>query len=293
MASTDSDKRPLIGAHMSIAGGVSEALGRGNQVGCDCIQIFTKSSRQWAAKPYSKEEVAAFKAAQAESGIKIVVAHDSYLLNLGAPDEKLRKRSVAGFIDELERCELLGVPFLIAHPGSHVGSGEEAGIKNIAHSLDEAHKSCAGFKVRAALEITAGQGSNLGYSFAQMGRIFDAVKEHERLRLCFDTEHAFAAGYDLRSDEGYERTFAELDRHIGLKRLVAFHINDSLKPFHSRVDRHEHIGKGHLGVEPFRRLLHDPRFFGLPMCLETEPGPDMKDIAADLATLRKLLGSKD
>lgn len=293
MASRDTDKRPLIGAHMSIAGGVSQALGRGKQAGCDCIQIFTKSSRQWAAKPYPKEEVAAFKAAQAETGIKVVVAHDSYLLNLGAPDEKLRKRSVAGFIDELERCETLGVPFLIAHPGSHVGSGEEAGIKTIAHSLDEAHKACAGFKVKVALEITAGQGSNLGYSFAQMGQIFDAVKEHERLRLCFDTEHAFAAGYDLRSGEGYERTFGELDKYIGLKRLVAFHINDSLKPFNSHVDRHEHIGKGHLGLEPFRRLLHDKRFFGLPMCLETEPGPDMKDVAADLATLRKLLGSKD
>jgi deoxyribonuclease-4 len=293
MTSRDTDKRPLIGAHMSIAGGVSEALRRGKQVGCDCIQIFTKSSRQWAAKPYTKEEVAAFKAAQVETGIKIVVAHDSYLLNLGAPDEKLRRKSVAGFIDELERCEMLGVPFLIAHPGSHVGSGEEAGIQTIAHSLDEAHKSCAGFKVKVALEITAGQGSNLGYSFAQMGRIFDAVKEHERLRLCFDTEHAFAAGYDLRDNEGYERTFAELDEHIGLRRLVAFHLNDSLKPFHSRVDRHEHIGKGHLGVAPFRRLLHDQRFFGLPMCLETEPGPEMKDIAADLATLRKLLEAKN
>lgn len=292
MTPRDTDKRPLIGAHMSIAGGVSEALGRGKQVGCDCIQIFTKSSRQWAAKPYPKEEVAAFKAAQAETGIKIVVAHDSYLLNLGAPDEKLRKRSVAGFIDELERCEMLGVPFLIAHPGSHVGSGEEAGIKTIAQSLDEAHKACAGFKVKVALEITAGQGSNLGYSFAQMGKIFDAAREHERLRLCFDTEHAFAAGYDLRSGEGYERAFAELDAHIGLGRLVAFHLNDSLKPFDSHVDRHEHIGKGHIGTEPFRRLLHDKRFFGLPMCLETEPGPDMKDIAADLATLRKLLGSK-
>jgi deoxyribonuclease-4 len=126
-----------------------------------------------------------------------------------------------------------------------------------------------------------------------MGRIFDAVKENERLRLCFDTEHAFAAGYDIRSDEGYERTFAELDQNVGLKRLVAFHLNDSLKPFHSRVDRHEHIGKGHLGVGPFERLLHDPRFFGLPMCLETEPGPDMKDIAKDVVTLRKLLESQD
>ena len=290
---SEHQKRPLIGAHVSIAGGVSQSLARGRQIGCDCIQIFTKSTRQWASKPYPKEEIEAFKSAQAETGIRIVIAHDSYLLNLGAPDEKLRQRSVEGLIDELERCEALGVPFLIAHPGSHIGSGEEAGIKTIAHSIDQAHKSCAGFKSRLALEITAGQGSNLGYSFEQMERIFDAVKENARLRLCFDTEHAFAAGYDLRSREGYERTFAELDQYVGIKRLVAFHLNDSLKPFHSRVDRHEHIGKGHLGTGTFRRLLHDSRFFGLPMCLETEPGPEMKDIAEDLATLRQLLGSKD
>ncbi len=276
---------------MSIAGGVSEALARGKEAGCECIQIFTKSSRQWASKPFTEEEATAFKRAQAETGIRIVVAHDSYLLNLGAPDEKLRQRSVGGFIDELERCELLGVPFLIAHPGSHVGSGEEAGIKMIAQSIDEAHKACAGFKVKVALEITAGQGSNLGYKFEQMGQIFDAVKENERLRLCFDTEHAFAAGYDLRTDEGYERTFAELDRYIGIKRLVAFHINDSLKPFNSHVDRHEHIGKGHLGLDPFRRVVNDPRFVGLPMCLETEPGPEMKDIVEDLKSLHKLLKS--
>ena len=276
---------------MSIAGGVSEAFARGKEAGCECIQIFTKSSRQWASKPYTEEEIAAFKRAQSETGIRIVVAHDSYLLNLGAPDEKLRQRSVGGFIDELERCELLGVPFLIAHPGSHVGSGEEAGIKMIAQSIDEAHKACAGFRVKVALEITAGQGSNLGYKFEQMGQIFDAVKENERLRLCFDTEHAFAAGYDLRTDEGYERTFADLDEYIGIKRLVAFHINDSLKPFNSHVDRHEHIGKGHLGLDPFRRVVNDPRFVGLPMCLETEPGPEMKDIVEDLKSLHKLLKS--
>lgn len=278
---------------MSIAGGVSEALIRGRDTGCECVQIFTKSSRQWVAKPYAKEEVAAFKRVLGETGIRMVVAHDSYLINMGAPDEGLRKKSVKGFIDELERCELLGVPYLIAHPGAHVGAGEEAGIKTIAKSLNEAHQSCAGFKVEIALEITAGQGSNLGYRFEQMNRIFDATKEHERMRLCFDTEHAFAAGYDLRTEEGYECTFAELDEQVGLKRLAAFHLNDSLKPFHSRVDRHQHIGKGYLGLEPFRRLLNDPRFAGLPMCLETEPGPEMTEIAADLAQLRELFASGD
>jgi len=274
---------------MSIAGGVAESIGRGKSIGCDCIQIFTKSSRQWKSKPYTEEEVAAFKRNLRESDIGCVVAHDSYLVNLGAPDEALRKKSVAGFIDEIERCEGLGVPWLVAHPGSHVGSGEDAGIATIAKSIDEAHTACPGFSVKVALEITAGQGSNLGYSFQQMGRIFNSVKENDRLRLCFDTEHAFAAGYDISSEEGYQRTFAELDEHIGIKRIVAFHLNDSLKPFNSRVDRHEHIGKGHLGTKTFERLLHDARFFGIPMCLETEPGPEMKDIATDLVTLRGLL----
>lgn len=284
--------RPLLGAHMSIAGGVGEALVRGREVGAECIQIFTKSARQWAAKPYSKEEIETFRRNQRETGISVVIAHDSYLLNLGAPDERLRTRSVAGFVDELNRCEALGVPYLIAHPGSHVGAGEEAGIKTIARSLDEAHCACRGFRTMVALEITAGQGSNLGYSFEQMARIFDAVKENERLRLCFDTEHAFAAGYDLRTEEGYERTFAGLDEKIGLDQVVAFHLNDSLKPFHSRVDRHQHIGKGYLGLAAFERLLNDRRFFGLPMCLETPKGPDMKEDVENLATLRGLLKSK-
>ena len=288
---TINSSRPLLGAHMSIAGGVAEALKRGGEVGCECIQIFTKSSRQWASKPLTEEEIAAFRAAREATGIASVIAHDSYLLNLGAPDEALRRRSVGAFIDELERCELLGVPTLIAHPGAHVGSGEEAGIRNIVRSIDEAHQALPGITAKIALEITAGQGSNLGYKFEQMGQIFDSVKENDRLRMCFDTEHAFAAGYDLRGAEGYERTFAELDEHVGIERVVAFHLNDSLKPFHSRVDRHQHIGKGYLGVEPFARLLKDPRFAGITMCLETEPGPEMKDIAEDLATLHRLADS--
>ena len=282
-------KRPLLGAHMSIAGGVSQALERGRTAGCECVQIFTKSSRQWASKPYAKEEIEAFRNGQRESGIKLVVAHDSYLVNLGATDAALRKKSIAGAIDELERCEQLGVPFLIAHPGAHVGAGEEAGIRNIAQAIDEAHTACPGYRVKIALEITAGQGSNLGYKLEQMGQIIDAVKDNGRLRLCFDTEHAFAAGYDLRSEEGYERTFAELDKYIGLELLAAFHINDSMKPLNSRVDRHEHIGKGHIGLEPFRRLVNDPRFVNIPMCLETEPGENNKDIIEDLQQLHRLL----
>ena len=282
-------KGPLLGAHMSIAGGVDQALLEGKRAGCDVIQIFTKSSRQWAAKPYSREEIQGFLDNQKETGIAIVIAHDSYLLNLGSPDGDLRKRSVRAFIDEMERCETLSIPYLVAHPGAHVGSGEEEGIKTIARSLDEIQAACAGYRTRIALEITAGQGSNLGYRFEQIHNMIDSAQEGDRLRVCFDTEHAFAAGYDLRTKEGYERTFGEFDETIGLKLLAAFHLNDSKKEFHSRVDRHEHIGKGHIGVEAFRLLMNDRRFWGLPMCLETPKGPDLKEDRENLALLRSLL----
>src|SRR5262245_59304807 len=280
---------PLLGAHMSIAGGVGNALLQGKKVDCDAIQIFTKSSRQWAAKPYTNEEIAQFHANRKETGITAVVAHDSYLLNLGSPAAELRVRSIAAFIDEMERCEILGVSNLIAHPGAHVGAGELAGIKTIAKSLDEVHKACPKFNVKVTLEITAGQGSNLGYRFEQVAAMIDATKESDRLRVCFDTEHAFAAGYDLRTKEGYERTFAEFDETIGLKMLAAFHLNDSKKKFNSRVDRHEHIGKGYIGVEAFRLLLNDRRFWGLPMCLETPKGPDLAEDRENLTLLRSLI----
>lgn len=281
---------PLLGAHMSIAGGVDKSLLLGKTVDCDVIQIFTKSSRQWASSPYGKEEIETFAHNQKETGIQTVIAHDSYLLNLGSPDTRLRKKSIAAFIDEFERCETLGIPNLVAHPGAHVGAGEEAGIKHIARSLDEVHKACPGYKVKVTLEITAGQGSNLGYRFEQIGKIIDATQENDRLRVCFDTEHAFAAGYDIRTKEGYERTFSDFDKMIGLERIAAFHLNDSKKEFHSRVDRHEHIGKGHIGVEGFRLLMNDRRFWGLPMCLETPKGPDLNEDRENLTLLRSLIG---
>jgi len=280
---------PLLGAHMSIAGGVGNALLYGKKVDCDAIQIFTKSSRQWAGKPYTKEEIEQFKINRKETGISAVVAHDSYLLNLGSPEPELCQRSVAAFIDELERCEILGVSNLIAHPGAHVGAGEAAGIKTIAKSLDEVHQACPGYKAKVTLEITAGQGSNIGYRFEQIGAIIDATKQSDRLRVCFDTEHAFAAGYDIRTKDGYERTFGEFDDAIGIDLLAAFHLNDSKKEFNSRVDRHEHIGKGHIGVEAFRLLVNDKRFWGLPMCLETPKGPDLKEDRENLTLLRSLI----
>ena len=289
MKTNKKPRGPLLGAHMSIAGGVGNALLDGKKVNCDAIQIFTKSSRQWAAKPYTKEEIEQFKVNRKDTGISTVIAHDSYLLNLGSPDTALRNRSVAAFIDELERCETLGVSNLVAHPGAHVGAGEVEGIKTIAKSLDEVHTACPGYNVKITLEITAGQGSNLGYRFEQIRSIIDATKQSERLRVCFDTEHAFAAGYDIRTKDGYERTFTQFDEAIGIKLLAAFHLNDSKKEFNSRVDRHEHIGKGFIGVEAFRLLMNDKRFWGLPMCLETPKGPDLKEDRENLTLLRSLI----
>jgi deoxyribonuclease-4 len=289
MKNKDKPRGPLLGAQMSIAGGVGNALLLGKKVNCDAIQIFTKSSRQWASKPYSKEEIDFFLRNRKETGIRSVIAHDSYLLNLGSPEGALRKRSLAAFIDELERCEALDVSHLVAHPGAHMGAGEAEGIKTIARSLNDVHKACPGYNAKVTLEITAGQGSCLGYRFEQIGRMFDAVHENDRLRVCFDTEHAFAAGYDIRNRECYERTFSEFDDAIGIERLAAFHLNDSKKELNSRVDRHEHIGKGQIGTEGFRLLLNDKRFWGLPMCLETPKGPDLKEDKANLALLRSLV----
>jgi len=289
MRNKNQTRGPLLGAHMSIAGGVGNALVLGQKVACDAIQIFTKSSRQWAAKPYTAEEIEQFRQNRKETGIRTIIAHDSYLLNLGSPSAALRKQSVAAFIDELERCELLGVKNLVAHPGSHLGAGELQGIKTIAKSLDEIHRACPGYDTRVTLEIAAGQGTNLGYRFEQIGDILDATRENDRLRVCFDTEHAFAAGYDMRTREGYERTFAEFDEAIGIGRLAAFHLTDSKKEFNSRVDRHEHIGKGCIGLEAFRMLLNDKRFRGLPMCLETPKGPDLKEDRENLTLLRSLI----
>jgi deoxyribonuclease-4 len=282
---------PLLGAHMSIAGGVDKALLHGRKVDCQAIQIFTRSSRQWAAKPYSKEEINLFRVNRKETRIATVIAHDSYLLNLGSPDEALRRKSLAAFIDELERCETLGVSNLVAHPGAHLGAGEAAGIKTIARSLDEIHRACPGYNTRITLEITAGQGTCLGYRFDQIARMIGDTRQSDRLRVCFDTEHAFAAGYDIRTDEGYERTFAEFDEEIGLDLLAAFHLNDSKKGLNSRVDRHEHIGKGQIGVEGFRRLMNDRRFWDIPMCLETPKGPDLEEDRENLTLLRSLIAN--
>jgi len=279
----------LLGAHQSIAGGVEKALARGQEVGCDTIQIFVKTPNRWVSKPLAEENVAAFRAAVAETGIWPVFAHSLYLINLATPDEALWSKSVTALVDDLERCERLELPGLVLHPGSHVGSGEEAGLARIAAALDEVHARLHGYQVQVWLETTAGQGDTLGYRFEQLRAMIDGVQAPERLGVCFDTAHAFAAGYELRTREGFEETWDAFDRLLGLERLRAVHLNDSKRALGSRVDRHEHIGQGLLGLDAFRLLLNDGRFRGLPMILETEKGPDLAEDKENLRVLRSLI----
>jgi len=267
-------KKLLLGAHMSIGGGVHLSLIRGAELGCTAIQIFTKSARGWYAKPIPKEDVLAFKENVKKTGIWPVVAHTSYLIDLGTPDPERLQKSRDSLVVELERAELLGIPCLVLHPGSHLGKGEDEGIKRIAESLNLVHERTKGFRVKIALETTAGQGTNLGYRFEQIARMIELTEEDDRLVVCYDTCHTFAAGYDIRTREGYERTFAEFDEIIGLNRLRVFHLNDSKGDLGSRLDRHIHIGEGKLGVEPFRMLLNDPRFYDLPFIIETPKEDD-------------------
>ncbi len=283
-----------LGSHMSIAGGLDKAPLRGRQVGCDTIQIFTKSNRQWRAKRLSNQEVDAFKANLAATGIGPVVAHDCYLVNLAAPRRPLWNKSVAAFRIELERAERLGIPYLVTHPGSHAGAGEGEGIRRVAEALNVLHTDCAGSRVRILLETTAGQGSSLGHRFEQLAAILARVEKADRVGICLDTCHVFAAGYDIRTPEGYGKTLKELTACLGLDRLKAIHLNDSKAGLASRVDRHEHIGEGRLGLASFRRLLNDPRLSRVPMILETPKDDDF--VTADrrnLARLRRLLNGND
>jgi len=282
---------PLFGAHMSIAGGCHNAVAAGRAHGCQALQLFTKNSNQWNARDLTDGEVAAFRGALRGSGIRKTAAHDSYLINLASPDAALREKSTEAFADEVRRAERLGLDYLVTHPGAHVDSGEEAGLARVAAALDEVHARCPGFRVKVLLETTAGQGSCLGHRFEHLARILALVADPGRLGVCLDTCHVFAAGYALAPEAEYRATMREFDRVLGLRRLLAFHVNDSLKPFGSRVDRHAAIGKGELGLEPFRLLVNDPRSRTRPMILETpkedEEGNDLD--AVNLATLRGLV----
>ncbi len=265
-------KMPLLGAHMSMAGGYYKAVEIAQACGCDCVQLFTKNNNQWKGKEISPADAEKFKATLRELKISHPISHDSYLINLAAPDDELWKKSIDAFIIELQRAEQLGIPYVVAHPGAFTTSSEEAGLKKIIRALDEVHSQTKGIAAQCLLELTAGQGSTLGWKFEQMGTIFDGVKHPDRLGLCFDTCHVFAAGYPLQTEQEYKATMKQLDTAVGLDRIKAFHLNDSKKPLGSRVDRHEHIGQGTLGLEPFRHLMNDRRFKSIPMYLETPKG---------------------
>ncbi|HEV3386022.1 MAG TPA: deoxyribonuclease IV [Gemmata sp.] len=285
---------PLFGAHMSISGGLHNAISAATELGCETLQLFTKNANQWNAKPITDDEVRTFRRALIDSNLKFPTAHDSYLINIASPDDAAYKKSISAFIHELERAEALGLSYLVMHPGAHTGSGEEAGLMRAIAAFDEIHARCPGFQTMVLIETTAGQGTTLGYRFEHVAAIRNGVKQPERLGVCLDTCHVFAAGYALGSEEEYKETFDQFHKAIGLENLKLFHLNDSVKPFNSRVDRHAAIGRGAIGLEPFRRLVNDSRFQNLPMILETpkenDDGEPMDPV--NLGILRGLLRTK-
>jgi len=281
----------ILGAHQSIEGGFYCAVERAHEYGCDCVQLFTKNTNQWAAREITADEAGWFQDALTRFGITHPIAHDSYLINLASPEKGLWKRSVDAFVAELRRAEVLGIPYVVTHPGAYTTGSEEGGLKLIVRALDEINARSPRDSAQCLLETTAGQGTNLGWRFEQIARILGGVKEPDRLGVCFDTCHVFAAGYSLGTKEEYAAAMDEFDRLIGLDRIKAFHLNDSRRECGSRVDRHEHIGRGAMGIEPFRLLLADPRFQGTPMYLETPKGMEDGEEwdVRNLRTLRGLL----
>lgn len=281
----------LLGAHMSVAGGIHHAIGRGMGVGCTALQVFTKNANQWNAKPLSDEDIARFTTARDASPIvpEAIVAHDSYLINLGSPDEAKWEQSVAAFTEELRRCDQLGIPFLVTHPGAHMGSGEEAGLARIAQGVSRALEATE--RATVLLETTAGQGTYLGGDFAHLGRLLDLTPSAlvDRVGVCFDTCHVFVAGYDISTPEGYVATWAAFDREVGRDRLRVLHLNDAKKPLGSRTDRHEHLGKGHIGETGFRLIMNDPLLQGRVFLLETPKGDDLAEDRENMEFLRGLL----
>ena len=260
---------PRLGAHLSIAGGLPRAVDRAEASGCEALQIFTKSAGQWRAREIPDEEIALFRRRVRDTKIGPVVAHNSYLINLAAADPELRTKSIDALCEELDRADALGLDGLVMHPGSYTSGTEAGGLRLIAEGLAEIFDRRPDVKTRVLLEHTAGQGSNLGHRFEHLAEIIGRLGGTRRIGVCLDTCHLIAAGYDIGSEAGYEETFRQFGKIVGFRRLKAFHFNDSKKPCGSRVDRHEHIGKGCLGLEPFRRILNDPRFARLPMLLET------------------------
>lgn len=282
----------MFGSHLSIAGGLENALIEAEQYGMDCVQLFTKNQRQWKAPPLTGGQIERWMAYSESTGIRATVSHDSYLINLASPDRLIRTRSLRLFREEMLRCDALGIPNLVTHPGAHVGRGEEAGLKRVARALDRMHNELPDLRVVTCLEITAGQGTSLGYTFAHLAAIIDRVGAPGRLGICLDTAHMLAAGYDLTSARGARAVLTECDRTVGLDRVRVLHLNDSKIERGRRVDRHEHIGHGHVSLEAFSVLVNNRKFKRVPKILETPKArsPDGRPWdAVNLQLLRSLV----
>jgi deoxyribonuclease-4 len=275
---------------MSTAGGVSTGLERAKRINIDAVQIFTKNNNRWFESPTPPEQVERFRTLAAQFDRANLFSHAGYLINVASPDDALHERSMEALQDELMRAESLGLSWVVLHPGSHVGKGEDWGLKRVIDSLNAALDRTKGFAVGILLETTAGQGSALGYRFEHLARMRRRLKQAKRVGICVDTCHIFAAGYDIRDEKTYSATIDELDRVIGIKHVKAWHLNDSVKPLGSKVDRHAHIGEGEIGLRGFSHLMNDTRFSHLPMVLETPKGPDMKEDVENLNRLRSLIG---
>lgn len=283
---------PILGAHVSISGGVSEAPVRASMLSVNCFQIFTKNSNQWQARPYRDGEITEFQGRVEEGGFISVVAHGDYLTNLASAKPEVRSRSKESLAAELDRCRALGIEMLVMHPGSHGGDGVEVGIDRVAEALKEILPGHPG--VRVLLETTAGQGTGLGVFFEELAEIYDRSSVPERLGVCYDTCHTFAAGYDIRTEASYEEVMRRFDDVLGLGELRLFHLNDSKRGVGQRIDRHQHIGWGEMGLDSFRLLMNDDRFSDIPKIIETpkEGDPDTYD-PINLNVLRGLLSSEN
>lgn len=283
-----------FGAHMSIAGGVSQALDRASSIGSNAVQIFTKNNRQWKGPAIDEDDVARWHEEMPRQGIEYAVSHASYLINLASPKDPLWEKSQAAHADELQRAHAYGVRHVVLHPGAHVGSGIDAGIERVAGALNRIHAQTPEAKdIVTLLEVMAGQGTVVGSKFNELRRIIELVDEPDRVGVCLDTCHAFAAGYDLRTPEGYAAMMDEIEQEIGLATIGCLHFNDSKGKFDSHVDRHEHIGQGEIGLEGFRHIINDPRWDGIAMLLETPKDDDLKDDVENLARLCSLADDSD
>lgn len=282
---------PKLGAHMSIAGRFTRAVEMGRKVGCDTIQLFTKSTNQWMAPAITADQAAEFRRAIADSGLAPCFAHSAYLINVGSPSKGVAKQSEQALRLELERAEQLGLAFLVLHPGSHKETGADDCLKRIAEAATRALRATAGAKVQLLYETAAGQGSCVGHQFEELATLLALTAPADRVGICFDTCHVFAAGYDLRTEAGYQSVMRDFDRIVGFDRLRAIHLNDSKKPLGSRVDRHEQIGQGAIGLTAFRCLMNDQRLCQIPMVLETPKDDECTEDIANLATLRGLFAS--